>query len=160
MLQNEVMRAQQDESCHPVSRNENVDVCFANSDLYSESSQPSWPLNSCYSAITSCPHEQPQDQGVKCWLPQCKFPFHSQAHFSSLYALTASPALLTLSVVSVEGRLEMQRLCYLKRCTRREGQTVGRFTMQPNTTAGDEHPKQPERETIMWCGKWAEPFVS
>lgn len=50
-------------------------------------------------------------------------------------------------VVSVEGCVEMQRLCYLKQIMWREGQTVGRFTVQPNSTVDDEHFNKQRRWT-------------
>lgn len=69
--------------------------------------------------------------------------------FSSLDAITAPPSNPSLSVVSAEGRVEMQRLYYLKQFTWREGQTVGRFITQPNTTAGEKHPTN-QRKWARW----------
>lgn len=78
--------------------------------------------------------------------PQLHFPFQSLAHSSSLEAVAASSGCVH-AVVRAEGRVEMQRLYYLKQLVCREGQTPeGRFTVQPNTTAGDQHfNKQEER---------------
>lgn len=63
--------------------------------------------------------------------------------FQSHWPISPASGLLPLavpSVVRVEGRIEMQRLYHLKQFMCHEGQTPqGRFTVKPNTTAGDQH---------------------
>lgn len=85
-------------------------------------------------------------QLVKHLLPSTSFSFSVTNPSSPASRLSPPPpALLTLSVIGVEGRVEMQRLCYLKQPLCREGQTVGRLTIQPNTTAGDKHTNNQRR---------------
>lgn len=99
-------------------------------------------------------HILPSEAGGQTFtLTQLYFAFQSHWPISPASGLLPPP-LAVHSVVRVEGRVEMQRLYHLNQFMCHEGQTPqGRFTVQPNTTAGDQHfNKQRRRSTNQWNG--------